>query len=43
MFLEYQPDLILLDLQMPYLNGFEVMKQLRGRCTARNRFFPFWY
>jgi len=30
-FLEYQPDLILLDLQMPYLNGFEVMKQLRGR------------
>ena len=30
-FLEYQPDLILLDLQMPYLNGFDVMKQLRGR------------
>ena len=30
-FLEYQPDLILLDLQMPYLNGFEVMKQLRGQ------------
>ena len=29
-FLEYQPDLILLDLQMPYLTGFEVMKQLRA-------------
>src|SRR4030095_6352540 len=30
-FLEYQADLVLLDLQMPYLDGFEVMKQLRGR------------
>jgi putative two-component system response regulator len=30
-FLDYQPDLILLDLQMPYLDGFEVMKLLRVR------------
>ena len=29
-FLEYRPDLILLDLQMPYMDGFEVMKQLRA-------------
>src|SRR6266536_1340522 len=28
-FLAYEPDLILLDLQMPYLDGFAVMKQLR--------------
>lgn len=29
-FTEYLPDLILLDLQMPYMDGFEVMKQLRA-------------
>jgi putative two-component system response regulator len=29
-FLAYRPDLILLDLQMPYLDGFAVMKQLRA-------------
>ena len=38
-FLEYQPDLILLDLQMPYLNGFDVMNQLRPRIPS-DTFFP---
>lgn len=38
-FLEYQPDLILLDLQMPYLNGFEVMKQLQA-CVRPGVFLP---
>jgi len=38
-FLEYRPDLILLDLQMPYLDGFEVMKQLREQ-TSPEAFLP---
>lgn len=38
-FLEYLPDLILLDLQMPYLDGFEVMKQLQA-CIAPGDFLP---
>jgi len=38
-FLEYEPDLILLDLQMPYLDGFEVMKQLRT-CIRAGDFLP---
>jgi putative two-component system response regulator len=29
-FLDYQPDLVLLDLQMPYLDGFAVLEQLRA-------------
>ena len=29
-FKEYQPDLVLLDLQMPFLDGFAVMKVLRA-------------
>jgi putative two-component system response regulator len=38
-FIEYVPDLILLDLQMPYLDGFAVMKQLLA-CIAADDFLP---
>ena len=38
-FLEYLPDLVLLDLQMPFMNGFEVMKQLRA-CLKPSEFLP---
>lgn len=31
LFLEYQPDLILLDIQMPHLDGYAVMKHLADR------------
>jgi putative two-component system response regulator len=35
-----QPDLVLLDLHMPYLNGFEVMEQLRAHIPA-GTYLPF--
>jgi putative two-component system response regulator len=38
-FLAYVPDLVLLDLQMPYLDGFAVMEQLRT-CIAPADFLP---
>src|SRR6266540_2912893 len=38
-FLEYLPDLILLDLQMPFIDGFEVMKQLRA-CFSPGEYLP---
>src|SRR6266487_3617120 len=38
-FIEYLPDLILLDLQMPFFNGFEVMKQLQA-CISSSDFLP---
>src|SRR5262249_32861507 len=38
-FLEFQPDLILLDLQMPHVDGFEVMQQLRN-CIVPGQFLP---
>ena len=38
-FVDYQPDLILLDLQMPFLDGFAVMKQIRA-CISPTDFLP---
>lgn len=38
-FVEYQPDLILLDLHMPFFNGFDVMKQLLPR-IPRQSYLP---
>jgi signal transduction histidine kinase len=38
-FREFNPDLILLDLMMPYLNGFEVMDQLQS-CLQPNTYLP---
>ena len=38
-FLEQKPDLVLLDLAMPHLDGFEVMAQIRAR-VAREEYLP---
>ena len=39
LFESFQPDLILLDLMMPYLNGFQVMEQL-GSLIPENTYLP---
>jgi putative two-component system response regulator len=38
-FTEFQPDILLLDLHMPGLSGFEVMEQLRA-VVGKNTYFP---
>lgn len=39
LFKTFQPDILLLDLQMPYLNGFQVMEQLK-EIMPENTYFP---
>jgi len=39
LFTSFKPDLILLDLLMPYLSGFEVMDQLKSM-LPENEFLP---
>src|SRR5215213_5159319 len=34
LFQEFDPDILLLDLNMPHLSGFEILKQLRGLIPA---------
>src|SRR5437868_14590626 len=39
MYRELHPDLVLLDISMPFLDGFEVMKQFSKECEA-DEFIP---
>ena len=40
LFLDFQPDLVLLDLRMPHIDGLSLLKQLRSR-IPENAYLPF--
>ena len=40
LFLDFQPDLVLLDLRMPHIDGLSLLKQLRSRIPD-NVYLPF--
>lgn len=37
LYLEYRPDIVLLDLMMPHMSGYEVMEQLRAEMAPDNQ------
>lgn len=40
LFRDFEPDIVLLDLHMPHLDGFAIMRQIRSR-IAEGEYFPF--
>jgi putative two-component system response regulator len=40
LFREFEPDIVLLDLHMPHLDGFAIMRQIRAR-IPEGEYFPF--
>jgi len=40
--LQQIPDLILCDIQMPKMNGFNLLRHIRGQASLKNTFFVFF-